>query len=121
MGQLHFTTRVLGPLAALRLEGHQITQTLRSASNSIPKAILSGQLKVSDQIEVTLDGKVVGHAEYVIMDFRRWIDIDLSDARRGGFDTVPDLWKALQRAGYRFKPMDMYQLYRVQFRWLEFA
>lgn len=119
MKQLNFTTRVLGPIAAYRLEQRQVTQTLRSYTSNAPQASLSGQLKVGNQMEVLLDNRLIGHAEFVKMDTRRWVDIDTSDAQRGGFDDLADLEKGLQRAGFRFKPMDMYQFYRFQFSWLE--
>jgi len=118
MKQLHFTTGVLGPLAAYRLEQHQITQTLMSVGSDIIKAILAGELKIGDQIQVTLDDRAIGLAQLVSMDTRTWVDIDSNDAQRGGFDSGDELEKALQRAGYRFQAIDMYQLYRIQFSWL---
>ena len=121
MEQLKFTTRVLGPLTAYRLGNRSVSQTLRAYSNDIVQAILLGKLKVDDQMEVTLDNRMIGFARYIKMDAVRWRDIDLSDARQGGFDTVDDLEKALQRAGFRFKPMDNYRLHRLQFSWLEEA
>ena len=117
--QLRFTTKVLGPAAAYRLEMRQITQTLRSESDSITNAILLGRLSAGDKLEITLDGILVGHAELVSMDAVNWEYINLNDARCGGFDTLADLSEALKRAGFRFKPMNMYTLYRIQFRWLE--
>ncbi|GAH84570.1 unnamed protein product, partial [marine sediment metagenome] len=42
--QIRFTTRVLGPAAAYRLEKRQVTQTLRSDSNSITESILNGRV-----------------------------------------------------------------------------
>ncbi|MBW1732214.1 MAG: hypothetical protein JRJ75_15255 [Deltaproteobacteria bacterium] len=119
MLQLNFTTRVLGPIAAYRLEQHKVTQTLRGYTSSAAQAALTGQLKVGDQMKVLLDGRPIGFAEYVKMDAPRWIDIDTADAQRGGFDDLANLEKALQKAGYRFRPIDMYRLYRIQFSWLE--
>jgi len=119
MEQIHFTTKVLGIPAAYRLTTHQLTQTIRSKESSITKAILSGILKVGDQVEVTLDGAKIGLAEYVIMDETSWIFLGSKDATRGGFDSKDDLEQALHRAGYRFKPLDDYQLYRIQFSWLK--
>jgi len=103
--QIRFTTRVLGPVAAYRLEKRQVTQTLRSESSSIVTSILNGRASVGDQLEIAVT----------------WRSLALDDAHRGGFDSLEDLSKALQRAGYRFKPMDDYQLFRIQFSWLEEA
>ena len=117
--RLHFTTRVLGPAAAYRLEKRQVTQTLRSESDSIANAFLLGRVSTGDQLEVVLDGILVGHAELVYRDTVTWEALDIDDAHRGGFDTLADLEQALKRGGYRFKPLNQYQLYRIQFTWLE--
>jgi len=119
--QIRFTTRVLGPVAAHRLEKHQVTQTLRSDSNSITEAIIRGRVSAGDKLEVALDGILVGHVELVSMDAVTWGALGIDDARRGGFDTMDDLEAALKRAGYRFKPLNQYELYRIQFTWLEEA
>jgi len=112
MEQLHFTIKVLGPLAAYRLKEHQVTQTIRSYSSSIVQALLPSRPKVGDQMEVKLDGRPIGLAEYITMDVVNWEYLNLSDARRCGFDTVDDLGQALKRAGYSFRP-----LYRLLFFW----
>ncbi|MBA7567396.1 hypothetical protein ES708_09107 [subsurface metagenome] len=117
--QVRFTTRVLGPVAAYRLEQRQVMQTLRSESDSITNAILLGRVSTSDRLEVTLDGILVGTAELVSMDAITWEALGIDDARRGGFDTLADLEQALKRGGYRFKPLNQYELYRIQFSWLE--
>lgn len=119
--QIRFTTRVLGPAAAFRLEKHQVTQTLRSGNDSITESILKGRVSAGDQLEVVLDGIPVGHAERVSMDAVTWEALGIDDARRGGFDSLDDLELALKRAGYRFRPLNDYQLYRIQFIWLEEA
>ena len=119
--QIHFTTRVLGPAAAYRLETHQVTQTLRAESNSITNSIIQGRVSACDRLEVVLDSIIAGHAELVSMDAVTWEALGIDDARRGGFDTLADLEQALKRAGYRFKPLNDYQLFRIQFRWLEEA
>lgn len=119
MERLHFTTRVLGPAAAFRLEKRQVTQTLRSESDSVTNAILLGRVSAGDRLGVFLDGIFVGKVELVSMDAVTWEALGIRDARRGGFDTLPDLEQALQRAGYRFKPMDDYHFFRIQFTWLE--
>jgi len=117
--QIRFTTRVLGPAAAYRLEQRQVTQTLRSESDSVTNAILLGRVSAGDRLEIVLDGIIAGHAELVSMDTVTWEALGVDDARRGGFGDRCDLAYALQRAGFRFMPMNDYQLYRIQFTWLE--
>jgi len=117
--EIRFATRVLGPAAAFRLEKRQITQTLRAESGSIPNAVLLGRVSAGDRLGVFLDRIFVGHAELVSMDAVTWDALGIRDAQRGGFDTLADLEQALKRAGYRFKPLNDYQLYRIQFTWLE--
>jgi len=117
--KIHFTTRVLGPVAAYRLESRQVTQTLRSESDSIANAILLGRVSAGDRLEVLLDSRSVGRVELVSMEVVTWEALDIDDAHRGGFDTLDDLSEALRRAGYRFKPLNEYELYRIQFTWLE--
>lgn len=120
MEQLHFTTRVLGPVAVSRLEKHQVTQTLRSDSSRLTAAILNGRVSAGDRLEVVLDNIIVGHAELLSMDAVTWETLGIIDAHRGGFDSrLEELEAALRRAGYRFKPLNQYQLYRIQFFWLE--
>ncbi|GAJ09002.1 unnamed protein product, partial [marine sediment metagenome] len=62
-----------------------------------------------------------GHVELISMDAVNWGYLSVEDARRGGFDSLADLEQALKRAGYRFRPLNDYQLYRIQFAWLEEA
>ena len=124
MKQVRFSTRVLGPVAAFRLERGRIssiavTQTLRSESSSITNAILLGRVRAGNRLEVLLDSRLVGRAELVSMDLVTWEALDVEDAQRGGFDTLADLEQALKRAGYRFKPLAKYEFYRIQFAWLE--
>ena len=119
--QIRFTTRVLGPVAAYRLEKRQITQTLRSESSSIVQATLLGRISAGDHLEILLDGIVVGNTELLLMDAVRWEGLGIDDANKGGFDTLDDLEMALKRAGYRFKPLNQYELYRIQFIWLKEA
>ncbi len=58
--QIRFTTRVLGAAAAYRLENRQVTQTLRSESDSIANAILLGRVSTGDRLEVLLNSILVG-------------------------------------------------------------
>ena len=119
--QLHFNTRVLGAAAAYRLEKRQVTQTLRSESSSIANAVLLGRVSAGDRLEVVLDSRLVGNVELVSMDMVTWEALNIDDARRGGFGNRFELAYALQRAGFRFMPLSKYELYRIQFRWLEEA
>ncbi|GAI66361.1 unnamed protein product [marine sediment metagenome] len=119
--QIRFTTRVLGPLAALLLEKHEVSQTLRSEIDSVTNEILLGRVSAGDRLEIVLDGIEVGDAELVSMDAVTWASLDIQDARRGGFLSMETLEAALQRAGFRFKPLNDYRLYRIQFSWLEEA
>lgn len=119
MHQLKFTTKVLGTLAALRLEKHEVTQTLRSESHEITQAVINGKLSVDNELEILLDDKSLGRAIYVACTATHWEALDETDVERGGFDTLEDLKSALLRAGYRFRPMDEYLLYRHIFTWIE--
>jgi len=119
--QIRFTTRVLGPVAAYRLEKRQVSQTLRSESGSITNAILLGRVSVGDRLDIVLDSSIAGRAELVSMDTVYWKNLTIDDAQRGGFDSLEDLVATLKRAGYRFKPLNRYELFRIQFRWLEEA
>jgi len=121
MERLYFTTRVLGPAAAFKLEQRQVTQTLRSESDSVTNAILLGRVSTGDRLDVLLDSRLVGHAELVSMDVITWEGIGTRDARHGGFGNRFELAYALQRAGFRFQPINNYQFYRIQFRWMEEA
>ena len=118
MEQLKFTTRVLGPAAAYRLEQYQVTQTLRSHNDSIVQAILLDRIQ-NRQMQVILDNRMIGLAQYDSISLMCLGQLTISDAQRGGFDSISDLTLALKRAGYRFMPIDMYRLYRLQFTWLE--
>ena len=115
--QIRFTTRVLGPAAAYRLEKRQVTQTLRSESDT--NAILNGRVSAGDRLEVLLDSISIGHAELISMDAVTWEALGVDDARRGGFGNRFELAYALQRAGFRFMPLNEYELFRIQFSWLE--
>lgn len=121
MEKIHFTTRVLGPAASFRLEQRQVTQTLRSESDSITNAILNGRVSAGDRLEVLLDNVLGGEVKLVSMDVVTWEALSIDDARRGGFANLFQLASALQRAGFRFMPLNQYELYRIQFTWLEEA
>lgn len=115
--QIHFTSRVLGPKATLRLRLHKVTQTLRSANEVRDWGLPEGQVVEDSPFEVTLDGVVIGQTVAVAMTAVHWHDLDIEDARRGGFDNLFELEKALKRAGFRYKDVEDYGLYRIQFSW----
>jgi len=117
--QIRFTAHVLGLRAAYRLEKHEVTQTIRAGSASITEAILNRRASAGDQLLIALDGVLVGHAELISMDAVTWATLNEEDALRGGFDNRFELAYALRRAGHRFKPLDEYPLFRIQFAWLE--
>ncbi len=117
--QLDFTSRVLGPKAVAQLKAHQVTQTIRSPNSSLVKQLPASRVVVDSLIEVTLDGEIIGRADSVAMDGIYWHDLDIEDAHRGGFDNRFELASALKRAGYRFKDLEEYGFYRIQFIWLE--
>jgi len=119
--KIHFTTRVLGAAAAYRLEQRRVTQTLRSENDSVTNAILLGRVSAGDKLGIVLDNIVAGHAELVSMDVITWEGLGIRDARRGGFSNLFQLASALRRAGFRFMPLNEYELYRIQFTWLEEA
>lgn len=119
MRQIEFTTPVLGKKAAERLKAHQVTQTIRSPNASAVLQFPEGKVDIGDLVEVTLDGEVIGHAEWVYMDSGIWADLDLDDALRCGFDNRFEMLSALKRAGFRFKDIVEYEFYRIQFTWRE--
>ena len=119
--RIRFTTRVLGPVAAYRLELRQVTQTLRSESDSTANAVLLGRVSAGDRLEVLLDSRLVGRVELVSMDLVTWEALGAEDTQRGGFGNRFELAYALQRAGYRFMPLNQYELFRIRFSWLEEA
>jgi len=119
MQTILFTAHVLGPLAALRLKQEKITQALRDRDSSITEAILSGEVKVGDQMRIALNSRILGIAKLSACDRVRWDELDIDDAHRGGFDSLQELGLALKRAGYRFRSLDGSTFYRIQFQWLE--
>jgi hypothetical protein len=115
MERINFTTAVLGAKATARLREHQMTQTMRSGTSSIVLAVNDGRLSPGDMIQVTLDDEFVVYARFTGMEKISCEQLTQEDARRGGFDNRFELAYALKRAGYRFKPLDEYPLYRCHF------
>lgn len=117
MKRLRFTSQVLGPKATLRLRLHKVAQTLRSANEVCNLGLPEGKAVEDSPFEITLDGVVIGQTAMVAMTAVHWPDLDIEDARRGGFDSLEELEKALKRAGFRYKDVADYGLYRIQFTW----
>ncbi len=117
MFSLNFTRKVLGPEASLKLERHEVTQTIRAGTNDIIKAIKNGELRAGDELGIALDGENVGFAYLAGCQLVAAVDLASEDAERGGFDSLEKLGAVLKRAGYRFKPLMDYTFYRVQFGW----
>ena len=120
MQTINFSTHVLGLLATMRLKREEVIQTLQAKDSSIAEAILSGKVKVGDQVRITLNIPILGIAKLSVCDRVRWDALDIDDAHRGGFDSLQELGLSLKRAGYRFKSLDGYTFYRIQFRWRAF-
>jgi len=116
---LNFTTKVLGERVAVKLRERGVIQTLRSPGSDIVGALLHGQLKIGDQMEVALDGEVVGLAQPAIVDRILLSNLDATDADRAGFADVDEQATVLRRAGYRFKAFNEYEAYRIQFTWIK--
>ncbi len=118
MEQLYFTTRVLGKKAADRLTRQRVTQTIRSHNSDIVQAILLHNLQLGYKMDVTLNNNKIGIARFDGISTATLDDLSIGDAWRGGFDSISELAFALKRAGFRFKPIDQYEFYRIRFRWL---
>jgi len=119
MFRLNFTTRVMGEDGAERVRRQEVFETLRSERSDIARAFSNGTLTAGDEIEVALDGEIIGKASLSVIDRTDWDGITLIDARESGFTSMPGLSAALRRAGYHVSPIDHYLFYRVQFAWRE--
>ncbi|MDD4986303.1 MAG: hypothetical protein PHQ43_11050 [Dehalococcoidales bacterium] len=114
---LDFTRKVLGPLASQKLERHEITQTLRSPLAKIVLRYQEGRIGIKSAFLVYLNHHQVGTAELESVEPVNYGKLEQADALRGGFADMVELASALHRAGYRFKELDAYRLYRVRFSW----
>lgn len=117
METINFTTTVLGRKASTRLKEHQVTQTIRTNGSGVMLAVHDRRVFLSDTIRISLDGKFVAYAQFTGIELVSWGELTEEDARRGGFDTRFELQCALKRAGYRFRLLDDYTLYRCRFTW----
>jgi len=118
MFTLNFTRKVLGPEASLKLQRHEVTQTIRAETSAIVKGIMNSGLRAGDELRIALDGENIGLASLIACEWVPAAGLTSGDARRGGFHTVEELQAALKRAGYRFKPLIDYIFYRVHFGWV---
>jgi hypothetical protein len=118
MFRLNFTSKVMGPEGTERLRGRRVTQTLRSPSSNIVGELIHRHLQVGDPFEVALDGNLIGEAKLLPCDRISGYWLSIKDANRGGFESLEELEKALKRAGYRFKPLEKYNFYRIPFEWV---
>jgi len=121
MFRLNFKTKVMGEDGAAKVRLHEVTQTLRLPQSDIVIAFLNSTLKIGDQMEVALDDEVIEKASLSLIDRIDWESLTLMDVTRGGFSNKPELYTALQQAGYRFPPMNNFLFYRILFTWLEGA
>ena len=117
MFRLNFTSYVLGAGATEKLRRHEVTQTVRSKSSDIVVAVLNGYLDIGDPIEIFIDGEELGEAELSYWEGLSADELDEKDAQRGGFNTVAGIVLALRKAGYRFKALKDYDVFRVRFKW----
>ena len=118
--KLDFTSIVLGPLATLNLKDKKVTQTIRSRSyiDSLP---FVDKPRVGKVFRITLDGKTIGKAEIKNIEVINLGKLGEEDAKAGGFGSYSELCRALQRAGFRFKPLSEYEGYKIEFLWLDNA
>lgn len=121
MFRIDFTSHVLGKEAAEKLRRQEVTQTVRGKRDTIVVALSRGELKPGDPVEIFLDGERLGEAEFTRWEWRTANELYPDDARRGGFAGRLELLAAMRRAGFRFKALKDYEVYRIQFRWLVVA
>jgi hypothetical protein len=117
MFTLNFTRRVLGLEASLKLQRHEVTQTIRAGTSDIVKAIMNSELRRGDELRIALDRENIGLASLIACEWVPAVGLTSADTRRGGFNNLDELGAALKRAGYRFKPLTDYVFYRARFGW----
>lgn len=108
---LEFSTSVLGEEAAQRLKDYKVTQTIRSRKSAAPFFQKRGSI-----VTVRLDGKIVFDARITEVKRSEWRELSQFDAEIGGFNGMEDLEKAAKRAGFRFKNLNEYEFFRIQFQ-----
>jgi hypothetical protein len=116
--ELDFTPKVLGEKASGRLVDHLVTQTLRGLRHWPTYKLWQDQLLIGDvPIPIRLYLKPLGVVNLKSVDRVKWQDLTFEDPHRGGFDNMDDLAQALRRAGFRFKPLEEYEFFRIRFEW----
>lgn len=115
---LRFTSRVLGQSATKDLISKDVCQTIRSEDATLIKL----KAKPGDCFPVVLQDHwgielTIGTITITEILPTYWREVTQQDAWRGGFLSKPELARALKRAGYRFKPLEEYQLYKIAFTW----
>lgn len=116
---LRFTSRVLGQSATKALLSKAVNLTIRSEDATLiglgaqPGARFPVVIKDQWGVELTIGTIAITEVKEIT-----WDAITNIDAYRGGFISKAHLAKALKRAGYRFKPLEEYRLFRIAFRWL---
>jgi len=108
--ELHFTTLVLGPNAAVKLKLGKITQTIRSRKEASRFLSQNG-----NKIAILLNKRLLYYAtqDYIKpIEFRK---LGIWDAEIGGFETVSSLQTALKKGGFRFKEFKEYNGFKLGF------
>ena len=126
MKTIRFTKHVLGEETTEQLKAKRVTQTLRGPRSDIVQHYGARDFgEFGERISVALmawpwkidEDRVIGYARLVSIEQINWLNLDLDDAIRGGFNTGAKLESALKRAGYRFKELEDYDFYRIRFKW----
>lgn len=112
---LDFTSRVLGREAVEQLRAKCITQTIRSVKSGSRFFTSRGST-----VSVVLDeSETIGQARISEVKTISFRDLNDFDAEIGGFSDFIELIMALQRAGFRFKPLRQYNGIKIGFTWLK--
>ena len=110
LADIYFSKNILGASGMEKLKQREITQTLRLTTF----VMATNEFNIMERATI-LGAVFVGRGRLVSVDFVRMKDLTIDDATRGGFDTISELKKALNRAGFRFKAE--YLMQRMRFRW----
>ncbi len=115
---LRFKSWVLGQSATKALIDKVITQTIRSEDATL----IQLKAKPGDRFPVVLQDSwgaevTIGTITITEVEEKTWGAITEADAYLGGFIGKEALGKALFWAGYRFKSLEEYRLFRIAFRW----
>lgn len=113
---MHFSTYVLGANAADALRKKLMAQTIRSE-----KFLKENELRVGDVVQIFLDNVLYGLVKIASLHPVNLGDLTLLDCMCGGFCTLPELRKALNRAGFRFRKFTEYNACKIVFAWQDHA